>query len=87
MGFSITQDKADKISKLRAEGRLCGGPTRTRAGCTTRATWQVIEEVWTHNLGVGKSRVTILPMCKRHATAMHAGYCGLNFRVIEVAKI
>jgi hypothetical protein len=87
MGFSITLEKSEKLNKNRAEGRLCGGPTRTRAGCTTRATWQVLEEVWTHNLGVGKSRVAVLPMCKRHARQMPRGYCGVNFRVLEISKI
>lgn len=87
MGISITEAKAQKLDKNRREGRLCGGPTRSRAGCATRATWQLVEEVWTHNLGVGKSRVTILPVCKRHAMQLPAGYCGVNFRVLEVVKL
>jgi hypothetical protein len=87
MGFSITADKAAKLDRNRREGRLCGGPTRDRAGCASRATWQVVEEVWTHRLGVGRSRVNSLLMCKRHAMLFHSGYCGVNFRVIEIAKL
>lgn len=79
-------DKSAKIDKLRAEGRLCAGPTSSREGCTKRATYKVLEEVWPQWLGVGKSTVRYLPMCTRHAAAMPSGYLGVNFRVIEAVK-
>lgn len=84
MGHSITEATHQKIEKNRREGRLCGGATRSRSGCTTRATFVKTSEVWTYKIGEGEPQVLDMPVCKRHAAQTPVGYAGVNFRVTAV---
>lgn len=87
MGYSITAETASKLDKHRAEGRLCGGATSSRAGCTVRAQYRVTSTSWVNLIGLGPSTERTMPMCTRHAKASPVGFRGVNFRVESHEKI
>lgn len=53
MGYDISQAKYEKLEKNRSEGRLCGGATMAKAGCSIRATRREITETWNYKIGEG----------------------------------
>jgi hypothetical protein len=87
MGYSISAELHDKLEKNRRDGRLCAGSSRSRVGCSTRATIIVFTESWIYAIDEGKSAVHEMRMCSRHARQNLIGFEGVNFRVVDQAPI
>jgi hypothetical protein len=82
MGYSITQEKWERLEALRREGRLCCMDREH----VTKATVMVTQESWTYKIGEGESHVDEMPFCPRHARQVPEGYEGVNFRVLSHRK-
>jgi len=81
MGYDISQARYEKLERNRRDGRLCGGATMARAGCSIRATVKLTEETWIYRVGEGTPRITTMTVCTRHARQTPVGFEGVNFRV------
>lgn len=85
MGYSISQEKYEKLERNRREGRLCS-MNNGRGGCSARATvrqhtlnWYYEEE----KLRGDPPREGTSVLCRRHANEMPPGYEGRNFTVVS----
>lgn len=86
MGISISEDKYQKMEKLRREGRLCQSGD-SRAGCAIRATVRSAQETWTYRIGEGESQTNTAVFCLRHARRYALpGSEGVNFRVLSTER-
>ncbi len=84
---SVSATAYDKVQANRREGRACSGPSRSRIGCSGRATHLRTDEVYLHVLNEGPAEVLDMPLCKRHAGQSRVGATGVNFRVLALAAI